>query len=255
MKSGPSKTVNWTTSEAILHIDTALLVINKPAGLPTLPDGYDPSAPYVRSMLEPTYGRLWIVHRLDRDTSGVLALARTAQAHQALNTQFETRQVAKTYHALVTGNPDWDEKTVDLPLRPDVGHKHRTAVDRQRGKPAVTHLRVLERLGVYTLIEAKPETGRTHQIRAHLAAVGLPILGETLYSPHPPPSPLPSPGTDQRERQGESLISRPALHAFSLALEHPVSHAPLRFEAPYPADFSSALANIRQSNLPKSMWA
>src|SRR5512136_1995664 len=116
----------------ILYIDDVLLVINKPAGLPSLPDGYDPAAPHVRSLLEPYFGRIWIVHRLDRGTSGVLLLARSAEAHRALNTQFDQRQVRKTYHALIVGSPDWEVKTVDLPLRADVGHKHRTAVDPAR---------------------------------------------------------------------------------------------------------------------------
>src|SRR5512138_2201442 len=101
----------------IIHQDEAILVANKPAGLSTLPDGYDSSLPHVKSLLEQQFGRLWIVHRLDKDTSGVLLLARTAQAHRLLNQQFEQHQVLKVYHALVAGSPGWEEKTVDLPLR------------------------------------------------------------------------------------------------------------------------------------------
>src|SRR5512136_520643 len=99
----------------ILYIDDVLLVIDKPAGLPSLPDGYNPATPHVRSLLEPIFGRVWFVHRLDRDTSGVLLLARSAAAHRILNTQFDQRQVKKVYHALVYGSPDWVAKTVDLP--------------------------------------------------------------------------------------------------------------------------------------------
>ena len=212
----------------ILYSDDVLLVIDKPAGLPSLPDGYDPAAPHVRSLLEPHFGRLWIVHRLDRGTSGVLLLARSAEAHRALNTQFDQRQVSKIYHALVNGIPDWEAKTVDLPLRTDVGHKHRTAIDPARGKPAVTHLRVLERFADYTLVEAIPETGRTHQIRSHLAAVGYPLLADALYGSSPVVN-IPA------------IMPRLGLHARELVLSHPVLHSILHFEAPYPEDFVLAL--------------
>ena len=213
-----------------IYADEALLVIHKPAGLPTLPDGYHPDAPHVRSVLEPEYGRLWIVHRLDRETSGVLVLARSAQAHRALNTQFAQHQAAKVYHALCQGNPDWQEKTVSLPLRPDGDRRHRTVVDPQAGKPAVTHLRVLELFAGCALVEARPETGRTHQIRAHLAAAGLPIAADRLY------------GTGEEQ---PPLLARLGLHAFSLEFAHPLSGEKVRFTAPYPEDFAAALDRLR----------
>jgi tRNA pseudouridine32 synthase/23S rRNA pseudouridine746 synthase len=217
----------------ILYIDDVLLAIDKPAGLLSLPDGYHPEAPHVCSLLEPHFGRVWIVHRLDRDTSGVLLLARSAEAHRALNTQFDQRQVKKIYHALVNGSPDWKAKTVDLPLRIDVGHKHRTAIDSVRGKPAVTHLRVLERFAGCTLIEAMPETGRTHQIRAHLAALGHPLAADELYGNNPTGDAPP-------------VMPRLGLHARRLTLEHPVMHSTQHFDAPYPEDFTKALELLRQ---------
>src|SRR4030042_5892431 len=170
-----------STDIPLLFSDEALLVINKPAGLSTLPDGYNPTLPHIKSVLERQFGALWIVHRLDKDTSGVLLLARSAQAHRALNTQFEQHRVSKLYHALVVGNPEWQEQTVSLPLRPNGDRQHRTVLDAQAGKPAVTHLKVLERYGNYCLLEAVPETGRTHQIRAHLYALGLSLIGDKLY--------------------------------------------------------------------------
>jgi tRNA pseudouridine32 synthase/23S rRNA pseudouridine746 synthase len=136
----------------LLFKDSALLVVNKPAGLATLPDGYDLTLPHIKSILEQEAGSLWIVHRLDKETSGVLVLARSAGAHRSLNTQFEKRQVSKVYHALVTGNPVWQEQTVNLPLRPNGDRHHRTVGDPQTGKPAVTHFKVIERLGKFCLL-------------------------------------------------------------------------------------------------------
>jgi tRNA pseudouridine32 synthase / 23S rRNA pseudouridine746 synthase len=229
---------NWPD---VLFLDDPLLVINKPAGLGTLPDGYDPSLPHVKSLLEPEYGRLWIVHRLDKDTSGVLLLARTAAAHRNLNMQFEHGEVEKVYHALVKGEASWEEKTIDLLLHPNGDRRHRTVVDAARGKPALTVLRVLQRFSGYTLLEARPRTGRTHQIRAHLAASGLPLVGDALYG-GPPALYLSDliPGSSQ-EADEQPLITRPALHARAAGFLHPASGERLYVEAPYPEEFSVTL--------------
>ena len=219
----------------ILWQDDILLVVDKPAGLPTLPDGYNPQAPCLVNLLKQVYQPLWVVHRLDKDTSGVIVFALSAQAHRNLNTQFEGRQASKLYHALVHGSPGWETTRIALPLRPNGDRRHRTVIDQRSGKPAITDLRVLERLGDFTLVEAAPRTGRTHQIRAHLAACGHPILSDPLYHNRPPGSrPSTQPGAPP-------LIERLALHAFSLTLLHPTSGAPQEFTAPYPADFARAL--------------
>ena len=128
----------------ILWQDEALLVVDKPAGLPTLPDGWEADAPYLKSLLEQQVGRVWIVHRLDRDTSGVIILARSAEAHRELNRQFEQRLVQKIYHALVSRSPAWDQRSIDLPLRTNSGHGI-VRLSPQRGKTALTRLRLLER--------------------------------------------------------------------------------------------------------------
>jgi RluA family pseudouridine synthase len=213
----------------ILFLDEHLLVVDKPAGLPTLPDGYDKSAPCLINLLKQQYDRVWVVHRLDKETSGVIVLARSAQIHRALNLAFESREVRKVYDAIVLGVPHWTEYTIDLPLRPDGDRRHRSVIDRQRGKPAVTRLRVVERFTQHALIEARPETGRTHQIRAHLAAIELPLAGDALYG-----------GKDTA-----ALITRTALHARAIELEHPATHEPLHVEAPYPRDFARAVQQLR----------
>jgi len=214
----------------ILWADPHLLVVIKPSGLLTLPDGYHPDLPHLRAVLEPSQGRLWIVHRLDKDTSGVIILARSAEAHRRLNTQFQESRVKKVYHALVAGNPGWDTLTVDKPLRAGVGHHHRTIVDELQGKPALTMLCVLQRFtrpgyADYSLIEALPKTGRTHQVRVHLYTVGFPILADPLYG-------------DPLHPASQRLASL-GLHARTITFLHPMAEPGedswLTFEAPYPA--------------------
>jgi RluA family pseudouridine synthase len=226
-------------SNLALYLDDALLIVNKPAGLPTLVDGFHPDAPYLAGVLGETYGRVWVVHRLDKETSGVIAFARTPQAHRELNTQFEQRRASKVYHALVIGQPEWDENCVDLPLRPDGDRRHRTVIDHQKGKPAVTRLRLLEGYGAFALVEAVPLTGRTHQIRAHLAVTGHPLVADKLYRRTGETHPGSTPGTEPIKRLG--------LHASSLTLFHPLNGQRQHFEAPYPQDFSSALEQLRQN--------
>jgi RluA family pseudouridine synthase len=212
----------------ILHSDDSIVVVNKPAGLPVLPDGWEPNAPYLLRLLEVDFGQPWVVHRIDKFTSGVIVLALNAEAHRALDLQFQRREVSKTYHALVNGVPRWEGHTARHPLRVDVGHHHRTMVDDAHGKPAETHFIVLNRFDGAARLEARPTTGRTHQIRAHAYALHFPLLGDLLYG---------APKTD--------LIGRPALHALSLNFVHPASGEPVKFEAPYPEDFAHALEALK----------
>lgn len=219
----------------LLHEDEHLLVVNKPAGLPVLPDGWEKDAPYLVKMLEEKYGQVWIVHRLDKITSGVIVFARDAETHRSLNLQFENHQAEKVYRAIVQGDPKWDEKTARHPLRANVGHKHRTMVDDKNGKPSETRFKVLKRFqahpeeghGNTALIEARPTTGRTHQIRVHAYALGYSLLGDVLY------------GAEETE-----IIARPALHAQSLTIE--INGERLTFKAPYPDDFRAALESLKR---------
>jgi len=211
----------------LLYLDDHVLLIDKPSGLPVLPDGWEPDAPYLVKLLEAEYGKVWVVHRLDKVTSGVMLFARTPGAHRALNMQFEKHEAEKVYHCITVGLPPWEAKITRFPLRANVGHSHRTRVDDRQGKPAETRFKVLQRGASGALLEARPMTGRTHQIRVHAYALGYPLLGDTLYS---------APPTD--------LIPRPALHAYSLAFTHPDTAERLTFTAPYPADFDAALKSL-----------
>jgi RluA family pseudouridine synthase len=236
-----NESFEYTFSPAdILYQDDSLIAFNKPAGLLSIPDGYAPELPHVAGVLAPQFGKCWIVHRLDRETSGIIILARSLATHRSLNLQFEHRQVNKQYHALVSAIPAWSEITVDFPLRVNADRKHRTLTATLTGKPAVTGFRILQQYPGGCLVEASPHTGYTHQIRAHLAAIGLPILGDVQYfgiRPEPAfPKLVTSPGTD--------LISRVALHARSISFSHPVTGLPIYLESPYPVDFQQALAAL-----------
>ncbi len=227
----------------ILHADTSLIVVNKPAGLPVLPDGWDKDAPYLVHALEQEFAAdassgkgLWIVHRLDKSTSGVMVFARTAAAHRELSRQFEVHEAEKVYRAILEGVPDWDAKLAQQPLRVNIGHKHRTAVDSRRGKLAETRFEILERFETNVLAEAHLMTGRTHQIRAHAHALGYPLLGDVLYGAQP-----------------TALIARPALHSYRLTITHPATGQRESYTAVYPEDFLKALErlNTPTSNIGK----
>ncbi len=212
----------------ILHRDNSILVVNKPANLSVLAEGWQKDSIYLVKMLEEQFGQIWVVHRIDKGTSGLLVFALTAEAHRSLSIQFEKHAVEKIYHALVNGVPNWEEKLTKFPLRVNVGHKHRTVVDDRDGVHSETKFKLLERYQAAALMEASPLTGRTHQIRVHTYALGHPLLGDILYS---------APET--------SLISRPALHAWSLTLDHPETGERLSFQADYPNDFKAALDSLR----------
>ena len=211
----------------ILHEEQHFLVVDKPAGLPVLPDGWEKDSEYLAKMLEAQFGKILIVHRLDKITSGVMVFARDPETHRALNIQFENHQAQKTYHAIVEGNPKWEEKIAKQPLRTNVGHKHRTMVDDKNGKPSETRFRVIKRYQEAALIEAKPVTGRTHQIRVHAYALGHPLVEDILYG--------------AKDIYG---IPRPMLHARSLSFIHPETKEEVKFSAPHPVDFEEAIKII-----------
>jgi RluA family pseudouridine synthase len=234
--------VTINPNEIVIYQDPAILVVNKPAGLLSLQDGYDKNLPHLTTVLSPEFGPLLMVHRLDRDTSGIVILARTVEAHRSLNNQFQKRSVEKVYHALVTGIPTWKEISVNYPLRKNGDRKHRTVIDFILGKKALTDFVLLEKFQGYTLVEAHPHTGYTHQIRAHLAHLGFPILADPLYGDGEPFSQVPSTNLTSLSN---SPIQRLALHACSIAFIHPTRLDCVTFSAPYPHDFVNAILALR----------
>jgi tRNA pseudouridine32 synthase / 23S rRNA pseudouridine746 synthase len=217
----------------ILYEDEYLILINKPSGLLSVADGYDPSLPHVKSVIEPRVGRVWMVHRLDKETSGVLLIARNEDVHRKLNEDFRLKTIEKIYHGLVAPVPTWREKDIQLPLQTDDDRKHRTRVTNHAGKQAHSICRVLKWYACGVVMEIQIHSGVSHQIRAHLRAFDLALLGDVLYSAGLPPQPFPSPRT--------------MLHARTLGFRHPKTDEWLSLTAPYPEDFRSAYTQLRLS--------
>jgi tRNA pseudouridine32 synthase/23S rRNA pseudouridine746 synthase len=225
----------------VLHADEALIAVDKPAGRLVIP-GRSGDERSLREELEALHGKLWVVHRLDRGTTGVLVFARTAAAHRALNLGFDRGEPRKRYLALVRGAPP-EELRIDVAIAPARRGRMRPARPGDpRAKAAVTTVRRLEAFprfawagGALALVEALPETGRTHQIRVHLADAGFPLAVDPDYGDDEPLR-----GPDAR-----ILLDRTPLHAARLELVHPQTGAPLVVEAPLPADLDAALAALR----------
>ena len=234
--------VDFDPTGLIVYVDEAILVVNKPYGLLSIQDGYDKTLPHLKTIFEPAYGPIWMVHRLDRDTSGIVVLARTQEAHRNLNHQFQFRQVEKYYHALVIGNPAWETHRVNQPLRTDGDRRHRTIVDPQNGKTAITDFQVVEHLPGLALLQARPYSGYTHQIRTHLAFIGYPIAVDALYGS---PQPILAPVAQNHNQMPQALLSRLGLHAFSLTFSHPLTNQAVTFTAPSPEDLAHTIEVLR----------
>ncbi|MEQ1832574.1 MAG: RluA family pseudouridine synthase [Candidatus Eisenbacteria bacterium] len=244
----------------IVHQDDALMVLDKPPGMVVHPGAGVQTGTLVNALLHHApevatvggEGRPGIVHRLDRDTSGLLVVARTEEAYLALTTALKERRVKRVYHAIVWGDPGPSDGIIDLPIGRDPKDRKRMAVVRgPGGKLARTRWRVLERYGMATLIEARLETGRTHQIRVHLAALRHPVVGDPTYG-----------GRVKKVlslRQSERsladallrVLKRQALHAVELEFVHPVTGQTLRFESEPPLDIREALDRLRAFAAPR----
>jgi RluA family pseudouridine synthase len=166
----------------IIYEDDCIIAVNKAAGLSIGGDRWNETGERLDKLLEARYAaRVFTVHRLDKDTSGVVVFARDAETHKRLSSAFEGRRVHKQYAAVIHGRPSWTETVCDLPLVPGGDKQYRTIIDKYRGKKSLTRFRLLGSAGNYGIVEALPETGRTHQIRVHLASLGHPVVCDSLY--------------------------------------------------------------------------
>lgn len=240
------------SSPEILYEDEAILAVNKPAGFSVIHDNHRPDTATLVEILSAQFGRLWIVHRLDRETSGVLLFARTEQAHQRLNSQFQSRAVKKTYHLLACGVFVWQSIEVTTSLRVNGDRLHRTIVDLNAGKSAQTNFFIQEAFTRQIfLIKANPLSGYTHQIRVHLSSLNGCILYDRLYKPHPfpPQSAEPFEPKDSMEWISRNLpIRRLALHASEITFLHPLHNDTQRICARFSQDFEASLAMLKTTD-------
>ena len=231
-----------------LHIvfeDDHLLVVDKPAGMVVHPAAGNLDGTMVNALLHHCAGRLsgiggvarpGIVHRIDKDTSGLLVVAKTDRAHEGLAKQFAAHSIERRYLAVVAGRPVPASGKVDAPLaRSTANRKKMAIVEGGRGKRAVTHYRALQPLRAAASVECRLETGRTHQVRVHMASIGHPLLGDPVYGRTRP---------EHREVLKELNFQRQALHAAALGFVHPVSKENLSFESTTPSDIQELIAAL-----------
>ena len=239
----------------IIHIDDSILIVNKPAGLVVIPDHWDPEAPNLMDLLQKrlkkivsTNSELYVVHRIDKDTSGLVILARSPEIHHYFNDEFSHNRIKKSYLAIVNGIPNENRGKIDAPILYSGKGK---VIIHASGKPSVTEFTVMERFRHYALLQINPLTGRTHQIRVHLKSIGHPLAIDPIYGNR---SELSIFDIKWRARKKEeelqsSLMSRLSLHSWRLEFNHPGDGRMVYYQIEPPKDFRALLNALKKWDL------
>lgn len=232
----------------LIHEDEHILVVTKPAGMLTIPDRFG-NKDSLAAALERKYGKVFTVHRLDRETSGVLCFARTEAAHRHLSMQMEHHKADKFYYALLDGVLHHEEGEIDKPIGEHHSIPGKMAVTNS-GKPSLTFYRAIERFQRFTLVEAQIKTGRTHQIRVHFQSMGYPLAIDALYGRRE--QFLLSEIKGKKYKSGKftdeerPLMERTSLHAARLRIQHPATDEVMEFRSEIPKDFAAVLSQLRK---------
>lgn len=232
----------------IIYADEALLLIDKPPGMLSIPDRFTPEKPNLLSWLRSRYAEVYTVHRLDKETSGIICFARTEDDHRQLSLQFEQRKVDKRYLALLDGRVQPEKGVIDQPI---ISHPTRAGLmmPSKKGKAAVTRYQLLEQWEQFSWVEAEILTGRTHQIRVHFQSIGFPLAVDAWYGRREELFLSEIKGKRYRlgkEQTERPLLSRCSLHAHQLALLHPRTGKKLVAEAPLPKDLQAVLKQLQK---------
>lgn len=234
----------------VLYEDDDLVIVNKPAGVPVIPERFQTDAPSINKLLEEQkQQKIWVVHRLDRDTSGVLCFARNETAHRYMSKVFQEHEVGKFYAGLVHGRLQQESGTIEAPISEHPAVKGKMIVAR-RGKPSVTDYKVVTQWPLFALMQFRIYTGRTHQIRVHMQSIGHPIVADDLYGDGKPfllsaiKKKFRMSGKDEEEKP---LLNRLALHAYRLVFIKPDGQE-LSVEAPLPRDINACINQLNKNS-------
>ena len=236
----------------IIYQDEDIIVLAKPSGVLTIPDRFNKNEPCLYKLLKIEFPDIFVVHRLDKDTSGVIIFAKNAEAHKFINQQFQEHTITKIYHAIVSGIVNKDEMDIDIPIIPHPAKKGLSKPS-ARGKESLSKVKILERFRLATLVEVNLVTGRHHQLRVHCASVGHPLLVDVDYGSSSEffLSTIKRRFNLKKDDVEKPIISRITMHAHSIAFIHPSSKEKVCFKTEYPKDIQALIKVLRKySSMP-----